>query len=132
MEVYTQCWVRNLMFPCLTLVPECSQGEAGSLASESDCCPDASPAFSPAAARTDRLSSRSPCAFKSDWKLKPGHLFCRTQYRVDTHVMLKSYQLLKMSFLVKCHRNQGPRVSFKKYCHTYGFHKLRLNSILNI
>lgn len=65
------------------------------------------------AARTGRLCSRSSCSFKSDWKLKPGHLFCRRQCRVGTHVMLKSYQLLKMSFLGKCHRNQCPRVSLK-------------------
>lgn len=89
----------------------------GGQASEPDCRPKASPVASPAVAilsqQPAQLSPHSSRSFKSDWKMKPGHLFCRTQCRVDTLVMLKSYLLLKMSFLVKCHRNQCPRVSLK-------------------
>lgn len=120
MEVYTQCWGWNP--PDVSTPYTSSRDVARTMLGFWFLSPTAAlklllcllcSSQALLAAKTARLSPRSSCSFKSDWKLKPGHLFCRTQYRVDTHVMLKSYQLLKMSFLVKCHRNQCPRVSFK-------------------
>jgi hypothetical protein len=63
------------------------------------------------------------CSFKSNCKMNPSHLFCRKRFTIGTGITLKSYQLYKMSFVVKCHGNKCPKVSLKNAAHTHCFYK---------